>query len=191
MTPGEVEVLAAPDGAPLGQSAVGLQAQAVVGPAADEPLHVLGDGIHVLDVLLGRVGVVHAQVADAAELAGDAEVEADGLGVADVQVAVRLGRKARDHLADATRGQVLLDDLAEEVLALGTWLALALRLPVLGHARFRHRAIRCTAHRYSSLSSSGRIQDPVVSQPLERVKVPAHHAMLRASTPTRRCEWTS
>ena len=31
----------------------------------------------------------------------DAEIEADRLGVADVQVAVRLGRKARHHLRDA------------------------------------------------------------------------------------------
>ena len=75
-----------------------LQAQLVVRPAADEPVHVFGDGVHILDVFLGRVGVVHAQVADAAELAGDAEVEADGFGVADVEIAVRLRRKARVNL---------------------------------------------------------------------------------------------
>ena len=45
-------------------------------------------------LFLGRVGVVEAQVALAAELVGEAEVQADGLGVADVQVAVGLGRKA-------------------------------------------------------------------------------------------------
>ena len=44
--------------------------------------------------LLGRVGVVEAQVADAAEVAGQAEIEADALGVADVKVPVRLGREA-------------------------------------------------------------------------------------------------
>jgi len=35
-------------------------------------------------------------VAAAAEVAGDAEVDGDRLDVADVQVAVRLGREARD-----------------------------------------------------------------------------------------------
>ena len=43
---------------------------------------------------LAGVGVVEPEVADAAELGGEAEIEADGLGVADVEVAVGLGRKA-------------------------------------------------------------------------------------------------
>ena len=67
-----------------------------VAPVEAEPADVLLDGVDVLDVFLDRVGVVEAQVAAAAELGGDAEVEADGLGVADVQVAVGLGRKAGD-----------------------------------------------------------------------------------------------
>jgi uncharacterized protein YjbI with pentapeptide repeats len=46
------------------------------------------DGIDVFDILLGGIGVVHSQVADAVELPGDSEVEADGLGVTDVEVAV-------------------------------------------------------------------------------------------------------
>ena len=56
--------------------------------------------VDVLLLFLLRVGVVEAQVADAAVVARQAEVQADALGVADVQVAVRLGRKAR---ADARR----------------------------------------------------------------------------------------
>ena len=67
-----------------------------VAPVEAEPAHVVLDRVDVLDVFLDRVGVVEAQVAAAAELRGDAEVEADRLGVADVQVAVRLGRKPRD-----------------------------------------------------------------------------------------------
>ena len=57
------------------------------------------DGIDVLVLLLGRVGVVVAQVALAAVLCGDAEVQADRLGVADVQVAVGLRRETRRHPA--------------------------------------------------------------------------------------------
>ena len=99
--------------------ALGLEAEAVVGPAGDEPLHVGDDGIDVLDVLLGRVGVVHAQVALAAVFAGDAEVQADGLGVADVQVAVGLGREARDDLRVALFRDILRDDVADEVAGRG------------------------------------------------------------------------
>ncbi len=71
---------------------------------------------------LAGVGVVEAQVAAAAELLGDAEVEADGLGVADVEVAVGLGGKARAHgvaLAAIVRfgraGYVPGHDLPDEV----------------------------------------------------------------------------
>ena len=73
------------------------------------------DGIDILDVFLGRVGVVHAQVADAAELARDAEVQADGFRVADVQVAVRLRRKARVNLRIFFLGDVLGHDVADEI----------------------------------------------------------------------------
>ena len=66
-------------------------------PLEAQPAHVLLDRLDVLDVLFRGVGVVEAQVADAAELGGDAEVEADRLGVADVQVAVGLRGKTRGH----------------------------------------------------------------------------------------------
>ena len=87
-------------------------------PLKPEPLHVFLDRIDVLDVFLDRIGVVEAEVAVAAELAGDAEVEADRLGVADVQVAVRLRRKARhDPAAVLSGGDVCGDDFANEVRA--------------------------------------------------------------------------
>ncbi len=90
------------------------------GPVEPEPLHVGLDRVDVLDVFLGRVGVVEAQVAAAAELAGDAEVQADRLGVADVQVPVRLRRKARRDAPRMTRRpDVLRDDRANEVEGFG------------------------------------------------------------------------
>ena len=85
-------------------------------PVEAEPAHVLDDGVDVLDLFLGRVGVVEAHVALAAELGRQAEVQADGLGVADVQIAVRLGRKAGVHASPVLVGlQVLEDDLPDEV----------------------------------------------------------------------------
>ena len=85
-----------------------------------QPAHVVLDGLDVLDVLLGRVGVVEAQVAAGAVLLGDAEVEADRLGVADVEVAVGLGREAGQHPAAVLPGaEVVVDDVADEVASRG------------------------------------------------------------------------
>ena len=53
------------------------------------------------------------------KLLGDAEIEADGLGVADVQVAVGLGRKAGHNPAVLARGQVVGDDLADKIQGTG------------------------------------------------------------------------
>ena len=87
-------------------------------PLEAEPLDVALDGLDVLDVFGERVRVVEAQVAAAAELLRDAEVEADRLHVADVREAVRLGREARrDRAAEATGRDVVGDHLSDEVFA--------------------------------------------------------------------------
>src|SRR5947207_2976938 len=54
-------------------------------------------------------------MAAAAELFGDAEIERDGLGVADVQVAVRLWREPGHDLRVPLRGDIGGDDVADEV----------------------------------------------------------------------------
>jgi len=55
-------------------------------------------------------------VADAAVVAREAEVEKDRLGVAEVQVAVGLGREARlDAAAPLAGGVLLVDEVADEV----------------------------------------------------------------------------
>ena len=89
----------------------------MLAPVEAEPAHVALDGVDVLLLLLGRIGVVEAQVAAAAELLRDAEVEADRLGVADVQIAVGLGRKARDDASCAgPASRSACDDVADEIL---------------------------------------------------------------------------
>jgi hypothetical protein len=65
----------------------------VLAPVEAEPADVGLDCVDVLLLLLDWIGVVEAQVAAATELGGDAEVQADRLGMADMQVAVRLGRE--------------------------------------------------------------------------------------------------
>ena len=59
-----------------------------------QPTDVVDDGVDVLLLFLLGVGVIEAQIGVPPELIGEPEIQADRLGVADVQVAVGLGRKA-------------------------------------------------------------------------------------------------
>ncbi len=81
-----------------------------------EPTDVLDDRFDE-DVLFGfRVGVVHAQHAEATEIFGHAEVSDDGLGVPDVEEAVGFGWEPRlDTLTVAAVGVVFLDGFVEIV----------------------------------------------------------------------------
>ena len=89
-------------------------------PLVAEPVHVANDGIDVLLLFLLGIGVVEAQVGLAAELRGEAEVQVRGLGVAEVQVAIGLGRKAGLHASGELVGlEVGNDDVADEIGSLG------------------------------------------------------------------------
>ena len=91
-----------------------------VTPIPAEPADALHDGIHELGLFLDRVGVVKAQVALAAVLLRDAEVNPDRLGVTDVQIAVGLRREARaDATAETASAIVLFDRSADEVQRCG------------------------------------------------------------------------
>jgi hypothetical protein len=57
-------------------------------PLVTQPAYVVLDALDELGIFLARIGVVQAQVAPATKFAGDAEVQADRLGMADVQVAI-------------------------------------------------------------------------------------------------------
>ncbi|MNQ21016.1 hypothetical protein D3C85_341160 [compost metagenome] len=108
----------------------------LAGPLEAQPLHVALDRVDVFLVFLGRVGVVEAQVALAAEFLGQAEVQADRLGMADMQVAVGLRREAGDDLRVLAGVQIGLDDGTKEVRSGDNlWLAHG----VLDHADARHR----------------------------------------------------
>lgn len=123
----------------VGRGAAGCLAE--LGPVKTEPFHSVDDAVDVFGVFFFGVGVVKAQVAHAAVVARQAKVDADALGVADVQVAVGLGREAGADLGGVglalgvvggvARGaspaaggvgallQVFFDDLAQEVAGLG------------------------------------------------------------------------
>ena len=91
-----------------------------VTPVKAKPVDILLDGIDILGVLLGRICVVHAQVADAAVFLGCAEIYDKRLAVADVQISVRFGRKTGVHLhsgESAALGKVLVDKVFNKILA--------------------------------------------------------------------------
>ncbi|MCY1429457.1 hypothetical protein D9M71_453750 [compost metagenome] len=97
-------------------------------PLEAEPAHVALDGVDVFLVFLRRVGVVEAQVAIAAEFPGQAEIQADRLGVTDMQVAVGLRRETGDDLRVLAAVQVSLDDGAQEVGGYGAFFGIDGRL---------------------------------------------------------------
>ena len=88
----------------------------VLAPVEAEPAHVGLDRVDIFLLLLGRVGVVEAQAAMPAEFLRDAEIQADRLGVADMEIAVRLGREARDHGLVAAGLEIGPDDVADKIL---------------------------------------------------------------------------
>src|SRR5262249_9502381 len=84
-----------------------------------QPAHVALDRGDVLDVFLGRIGVVVTQVAGALVVTRDPEVQAERLRVADGEIAVGVGGEPRRGLGVPPRGQILVDDVADEVVAFG------------------------------------------------------------------------
>ena len=86
------------------------------GPTEPEPADIVLDGRDVFDVLFRRVRVIEAEVAGAAVLFSDAEVQADGFRVTDMQVPVRFGREARANTAMVfPRSHIVGDDATDEV----------------------------------------------------------------------------
>src|ERR1051326_2796654 len=84
-------------------------------PVEAEPMHVVDDRARVLRLFLLGVGVIAAHISAPAVLLRDAEVETDRLRVADVEIAVRLGREARDDGAVLSSAEIFLDDLPNEI----------------------------------------------------------------------------
>ena len=91
----------------------------MLAPVKTEPAQVFLNGLHVFSGFLARIGVVKAEMADPVVLLGDTEVEADGLGMADVQEAVGLRRESGDDVAVLAGFEVFGDDLADEVEGFG------------------------------------------------------------------------
>ena len=84
-----------------------------------EPVDVVLDGLDKFFLFLGGVGIVKAQVADAAEFFRGGEVHGERLHMADMQIAVGLGRETGlDAAAVFALGQVRLDRFPDKVALL-------------------------------------------------------------------------
>src|SRR5215470_3283898 len=88
----------------------------VLAPIETQPSDRLFDGVFVLDVLFHGVRIVKTEMANAAILCGEAEIEADGFGMPDVKVAIGLWWEASNHSpAILAATAVLHDDLTQEI----------------------------------------------------------------------------
>jgi len=93
---------------------VGGKAQALCS-VESEPLHVTLERIDVLHPLLCWVRVIKAQVAAAAKFLRELVIQHDRLRVPQVEVAVRLGWKARNYDTRAAGLDVRRYDAADEI----------------------------------------------------------------------------
>ena len=94
--------------------------RAVVHPAArllaGQPLDVLPDGVYILGILLDRVGVVIAQIEQAVVFFRDRPVDEDRLCRADMQITVRLRRKAGVDALGKTVRNILINNFGQKVI---------------------------------------------------------------------------
>ena len=91
---------------------------AYLAPFEAQPLDVALYGFYIFCIFFLGIRVVHAEVAHAAELLGNAEVNSNGLGMSYVQVSVRFRRKAcLQSSAVLSFFQVLDYNLLDEVQA--------------------------------------------------------------------------
>ena len=85
-------------------------------PVEPEPPDVFLDGGHVRSLFPAGIGVIEPQVAQTAEFGGNPEIEADGLGMAEMQVAVGLGGEAGVNPSPVlARPDVFLYDVADKI----------------------------------------------------------------------------
>ena len=77
-------------------------------PVESQPAHVVFNGRDEFRIFRGGVRVVETQVADSPRVfPGDSEIEADGFGMADVEIPVRFRWKAGDDAAVVLPGGLI------------------------------------------------------------------------------------
>ena len=77
-------------------------------PIKPKPRDTVTNRVDILLRLLFRIGIVKAQMTDTSIIMRYAEIKTDTLGMANVQIAIRLGRKSRFHTPVPFAGTVIL-----------------------------------------------------------------------------------
>ena len=95
-------------------------------PVKPKPMHVALDGIDIFLLLFERIGVVKSQVTAATKLLRQTEVEADGLGVPDMQIPIGLRRKTRNYRPMPLGLKIGANDVANEIACGGSVLRFVL-----------------------------------------------------------------
>jgi hypothetical protein len=129
----------------------------VLPPGKAQPLHGVEDGIDVLLVFLDRVGVVEAHVAAAAVVLRQAEVQADRLGMANMQVAVGLGRETGADTRRIERAGLVLVAVARPPAPVPVGMGAGGEIAFdLGADEVAGRGRRLLAHRQTPRSSTSK-----------------------------------
>ena len=84
-------------------------------PLETKPFDVFLDGIDVLGVFLDGISVVVAEVGLTAVFLSQTEVKADALGVAKMEITVRLRRKPGHYTFELAFLKVIFDDFLEKI----------------------------------------------------------------------------
>ena len=84
-------------------------------PVETEPANIFLNSIDIFLLFPGWVGIVEAQMTSSAGLVRRTKIQAYGLGVTDMKVAIRLWRKAGNNFRVPTRREVPLNDISNKV----------------------------------------------------------------------------
>ena len=84
-------------------------------PIIAQPVDIFFDGVDIFDVFFDRVGIIEAQVALAAKGFGGAKIDADSLGVTDMQITIRFWWETGMHVVEAAGAQIFFDGISDEV----------------------------------------------------------------------------
>ena len=89
-------------------------------PVKAEPAYLLYDRLNILDIFLFGVGIVESQITFALELLCQTEIDADGFGMAYMQVAIRFRRETgMDPAGRAVIFKICLDYATDKIRAGG------------------------------------------------------------------------
>ena len=84
-------------------------------PLETHPAYIFLNRVHILDILLDRIGVVIAEIGLSAILGGESEIDAQALGVAEVQIAVGFGRETGQNRIHFSAFEVFFNDFLKEI----------------------------------------------------------------------------